>query len=41
MLEDSARFQELQQKKEEAARRYNENIEDIINQHNIAVNQLV
>jgi hypothetical protein len=41
MLEDSARFQELQQKKEEAARRFNENIEDIINQHNIAVNQLV
>jgi len=38
MLEDAARFQELQAKKEEEARNFEENIADVVETHNLNVN---
>ena len=41
MLEDAAKFQELQAQKEEDARKFEETINDIINKHNKNVNQIM
>jgi hypothetical protein len=41
MLEDAAKFQELQQKKEEEARNFEEMIADVIETHNVNVNQIM
>ena len=41
MLEDAARFQELQAKKEEEARNFEENIADVVETHNLNVNQIM
>ncbi len=41
MLEDAAKFQELQAQKEEDARKFEETINDIINKHNRNVNQIM
>ena len=41
MLEDAARFQELQAKTEEEARNFEENIADVVETHNLNVNQIM
>lgn len=41
MLEDAAKFQELQAQKEEDARTFEEKINEIINEHNRNVNQIM
>lgn len=41
MLEDAAKFQELQAKKEEEARNFEETIADVIESHNQKVNAIM
>lgn len=41
MLEDAAKFQELQAKKEEEARNFEETIADVIESHNVNVGQIM
>lgn len=41
MLEDAAKFQELQQKKEEEARQFEETIAEAIETHNQSINELM
>ena len=41
MLEDAARFQELQAKKEEETRNFEEIIADVIESHNQNVNAII
>jgi hypothetical protein len=41
MLEDAARFQELQAKKEEERKNFEEIIADVIETHNLNVNQIM
>jgi hypothetical protein len=41
MLEDAAKFQELQAQKEEDAHTFEEKINEIINEHNRNVNQIM
>jgi hypothetical protein len=41
MLEDAAKFQELQQNKEEEARQFQETIAEAIESHNHAINELM
>lgn len=41
MLEDAAKFQELQAQKEEDARTFEDKINEIINEHNRNVNQIM
>ena len=41
MLEDAAKFQELTAKKDEEARNFDETIADVIETHNLNVNQIM
>jgi len=41
MLEDASKFQELQAKKEEEARNFEETIAHAIEEHNLNVNQIM